>query len=552
MAGIDQLINQEISDFTLDSVYNSKKMFMSNLGLKVPDFIESTRLKLQVKINDEYKFAYDKQIKEAQKQEEQDILKLAEQFYDQSTESNVLLNEQVQKMQEEKKIKELNAQKRSNIEVVIEQIPEKQIEINKKLSKLPASFLKYGQKAGLDSQTLEKKKEEERLMLTYSGSASTANNQLLSQSERDASKYQIANLSTDNYVKGGEVIDTVRMGSAIARNITKVIKPEWHKPWKLMRVIAGHRGWVRCVTIDPANQFFVTGSNDRTIKFWDLASGQLKLTLTGHTSPVRALVVSDRHPYLFSAAEDKTVRCWDLEMNQVIRNYHGHLSSVHSICIHPTLNLIATGGRDCTIRLWDIRARSQVHVLTGHQHAVGTVISQEFEPQIVSGSYDNYIKTWDIAAGKCMKTLTNHKKPVKSLVFHHKEYTFASGAADNIKVWKCPEGEFLRNISSGNDHIVNSIALNQDNVLVSGCDDGTLKFWDWKSGYNFQTIKQKPQPGSIAAENAIFDMKFDRSQMRLITAECDKTIKVYKEDDEATMESHPINDFKVEYGKQVY
>lgn len=60
---------------------------------------------------------------------------------------------------------------------------------------------------------------------------------------------------------------------------------------------------------------------------------------------------------------------------------------------------------------------------------------------------------------------------MKSLVFHHKEYTFASGAADNIKVWKCPEGEFLRNIS-GHDNIVNTLALNQDNVLVSGADEG--------------------------------------------------------------------------------
>lgn len=43
------------------------------------------------------------------------------------------------------------------------------------------------------------------------------------------------------------------MGTAIARNITKIIKPEWHKPWKLMRVIAGHRGWVRAIAVDPAN-----------------------------------------------------------------------------------------------------------------------------------------------------------------------------------------------------------------------------------------------------------------------------------------------------------
>ena len=62
------------------------------------------------------------------------------------------------------------------------------------------------------------------------------------------------------------------------------IKPTWHPPWKLMRVcnshlyiactrvvlilqvISGHLGWVRCVAIDPSNEWFVTGSGDRTIK----------------------------------------------------------------------------------------------------------------------------------------------------------------------------------------------------------------------------------------------------------------------------------------------
>ena len=63
------------------------------------------------------------------------------------------------------------------------------------------------------------------------------------------------------------------MGSVITNRITKIVKPEWHRPWKLMRVIAGHKGWVRCIAMDPGNQFFVTGSTDRTIKFWDLASG---------------------------------------------------------------------------------------------------------------------------------------------------------------------------------------------------------------------------------------------------------------------------------------
>ena len=74
---------------------------------------------------------------------------------------------------------------------------------------------------------------------------------------------------------------------------------------KLKRVISGHMGWVRAVTVDPGNQWFATGAGDRVIKIWDLASGELKLSLTGHISTVRGLAVSERHPYLFSCAEDK-------------------------------------------------------------------------------------------------------------------------------------------------------------------------------------------------------------------------------------------------------
>jgi len=43
------------------------------------------------------------------------------------------------------------------------------------------------------------------------------------------------------------------------------------------------------------------------------------------------------------------------------------------------------------------------------------------------------------------------------------------------------------------------MAINQDGVLATGGDDGTLKFWDWASGYNYQDTISQPQPGSIAA-----------------------------------------------------
>ena len=90
---------------------------------------------------------------------------------------------------------------------------------------------------------------------------------------------------------------------------TRTVKPTYHAPWKLVRVISGHLGWVRSVAVEPGNKWFATGAGDRVIKIWNLASGELRLSLTGHISTVRGLAVSPRHPYLFSCGEDKVRLC---------------------------------------------------------------------------------------------------------------------------------------------------------------------------------------------------------------------------------------------------
>lgn len=123
---------------------------------------------------------------------------------------------------------------------------------------------------------------------------------------------------------------------------------------------------------------------------------------------------------------------------------------------------------------------------------------------------------------------------------HPELYMFASASTDNIKQWKCPKGEFIQNLS-GHNAIVTSLACNQDGVLVSGADNGSMQFWDWRTGYNFQRVQTLVQPGSMDSEAGIFAMAFDLSGSRLITTEADKTIKIYKEDDEATEESHPVD-----------
>lgn len=234
-----------------------------------------------------------------------------------------------------------------------------------------------------------------------------------------------------------------------------------------------------------------------------------------------------------------------------------------------------------------MRTRREVHTLVGHKSAVYSVATQSLDPQVISGSMDNTLRVragaplgaegcvsgasplparpqlWDLAAGKVRSVLTHHKKGVRSCIFHPREMSFMSGAADNIKKWQLPEGQFLRNFR-GHNAIINTLALNQDNVVVSGADNGSMRFWDYKTGYCFQKLDTIVQPGSLDSEAGIFASAFDRSgrcapllpaslgrptlslpsaaaSSRFFTCEADKTIKVYKEDETATPETHPID-----------
>lgn len=317
-------------------------------------------------------------------------------------------------------------------------------------------------------------------------------------------------------------------------------KPRWHAPWKLMRVINGHIGWVRCVEVDPVdNEWFATGSNDTSIKVWDLASGKLKLTLSGHVMTVRDLAISERHPYMFSASEDKTVKCWDLEKNMAIRNYHGHLSGVHTVAVHPTLDLVVSAGRDSVVKLWDMRTRVPVMNLIGHKSPINRVRCLPVDPQVISCSTDASIRLWDITAGKSIKILTHHKRSVRDFTLHPSEFSMASACTDDIRSWKLPEGVLLTNFQSTGTGIINSLSINHDDVLFAGGDNGYLSFYDYKSGHKYQSLLTTEIPGSLESERGILCSNFDQSGLRLITGETDKSIKIWKQDEGATEESDP-------------
>ena len=91
---------------------------------------------------------------------------------------------------------------------------------------------------------------------------------------------------------------------------------------KLIKTYEGHTRYVRSVFVD--NGYLFSGSNDETIKQWEISTGKLVKTYEGHTGWVFSVFVDNG--YLFSGSEDKTIKQWDtniihkLKMKQVFNS----------------------------------------------------------------------------------------------------------------------------------------------------------------------------------------------------------------------------------------
>ncbi|MFD8767040.1 hypothetical protein ACFV03_50500, partial [Streptomyces mirabilis] len=107
----------------------------------------------------------------------------------------------------------------------------------------------------------------------------------------------------------------------------------------------------------------VSGSSDRTVRVWDLASGrQIGEPLTRHTDVVRAVAcaVLDGEPVAVTGSWDGTVRVWDLASGrQIGEPLTRHSGSVNSVActVLDGKPVAVTGGMGGTGIVWDLRAR---------------------------------------------------------------------------------------------------------------------------------------------------------------------------------------------------
>ena len=91
----------------------------------------------------------------------------------------------------------------------------------------------------------------------------------------------------------------------------------------LIRTLSGHSSSVNAIALTPDGKNVISGSLDKTIKIWDLVTGQEKFTLEGHSDSVNAIAVTPDAKTLISRSGDNTIKIWDIATAKEIATFTG-------------------------------------------------------------------------------------------------------------------------------------------------------------------------------------------------------------------------------------
>ena len=289
-------------------------------------------------------------------------------------------------------------------------------------------------------------------------------------------------------------------------------------------VMQGHTGWITAVCHFPQSNLIISGARDRTLKIWDISSGELRQSIPLLGEPPTRLRISpdERLVAIASGQSSQSVKILDLETGRFTGNPLAHEGTLTSLAFSPDSSQILTVEQRGIARLWNSResgAQATYKIPSHTASAIGFDASAVpevllagmdklvrkirlsdsrsavFEPghrEIITSlsmtpdgtraltcSRDKQAIVWDAGAGGIVSTFRVHQEQITTMALNPAGDLAATyDPKTSIKLWNTENGIVLRTFSTGEGEM-NCLAFTRGGErLLAGGRDMTLRMWD--------------------------------------------------------------------------
>ncbi|GKY92457.1 hypothetical protein MPSEU_000216200 [Mayamaea pseudoterrestris] len=286
-----------------------------------------------------------------------------------------------------------------------------------------------------------------------------------------------------------------------------------------LNVFGDHERAVSSVKFAPSrlcqgsSVMVASASASSSIKIWNLSQDVVleetlddthrkALTPTtqcrGHARGVNEVCWNPYAALLASASDDKTVRIWDIATGESLSELKGHENFV--FCVDQQQTMVVSGSFDETVKLWDLRTGDCVCTLPAHSEPVTSVSFNRDGTCVCTASHDGLIRLWDVATGECLKTIfAAGNPPVCSAKFSPNGKFLLAGTLDSvIRLWPVTTTSKSQSCSksySSFEHIHTKYSVVSDFIpgyhgnIVTGSENGSVVIYDIQSKQVRQVLK---------------------------------------------------------------
>jgi WD40 repeat protein len=228
-----------------------------------------------------------------------------------------------------------------------------------------------------------------------------------------------------------------------------------------------------------------SASYDKTIRIWDVQTGEVKSTLKDHTAGIRSVAFSSDGKKIVSGGSDRVLRLWDVAEGKVLQTMKGHKSAIRSVAYSPDDKYAASGSEDQTVKIWDVETGKETHTFSGLPDIITAIRYSPKGQTLVAATLQGPILILDPISHRIRQTLNAHSQSVSAVAFADNGQRFISVSQDRtIRQWTAVKTTIAtpQSTLSGKTSMVTNLAIAPNgNNAVLGTIDGSIVIWDLRT-----------------------------------------------------------------------